>query len=198
MHKKLCYHNYMDKKISIYKLVCGEIKEFCYIIDVDGEGIIIDPGQAVQKIRCFLQKNNIVPKVILLTHAHYDHAYACKYLQSKGAKCFVHELDADKLYGKGNMEELFEKPFPKTKADGVLREGKYEFLGIPVEVLHTPGHTSGSCCFIIDGNLFSGDTLFDNGYGRCDLADGNFTAMKQSLRKLKPYFNLPRYAGHTY
>ena len=110
----------------------------------------------------------------------------------------MHEGDVDKLHGKGNMEELFEKPFPKTNADELLYEGQMNVLGVPVTVLHTPGHTSGSCCFIIDGNLFSGDTLFDNGYGRCDLADGNFNKMKQSLRKLKPYFNLPRYAGHSY
>ncbi len=188
----------MDKNIKIHKLVLGELQEFCYIIDCGEKAIIIDPGQGVQKIRACLKKNNLIPAVILLTHAHYDHAYAVKYLQGKGAKCYVHAGDEGKLYGKGNMEELFEKPFPKTKADGLLTEGEHEFLGVNVKVIHTPGHTSGSCCFIIDGNLFSGDTIFDNGYGRCDLADGNFTDMKHSLKKLKPYFVLPRLAGHSY
>lgn len=188
----------MGKNIKIHKLILGEIKENCYIIEIDGNAIIIDPGQNPQKIGRFLKDNCLIPKIILLTHAHYDHAYSVKYLQKKGAKCYVHAADAEKLEGNGIMEEFFEKPFPRTKTDDLLSEKEYDFFGLNIKVLHTPGHTSGSCCFIIENELFSGDTLFDNGYGRCDLVDGDFNKMKQSLRKLKPYYRLPRHPGHSY
>lgn len=185
----------MDK-FKINKLMLGQIKENCYILECGENAVIIDPGQETEKIITFLKEKNLKPVVVLLTHGHYDHCYSVKALQELGAKCYVHPLDAEKLHNKDNMEELFDKPFPKTNADEMLQDGNQNFCGIDMLVLHTPGHTSGSCCFVVGDVLFSGDTLFDAGYGRTDMVDGDFEKLKASLKKLKPYFGLKRLAGH--
>ena len=59
---------------------------------------------------------------------------------------------------------------------------KMNFDGINVKCIHTPGHTNGSCCFLIENNLFSGDTLFNGSIGRCDLPTGDFKEIENSIR----------------
>ena len=69
----------------------------------------------------------------------------------------------------------------------LVREGDELTLGgLKVQVLHTPGHTPGSVCYLIEGELFTGDTMFDRGWGRTDLPGGNEHQMFESLRRLMP------------
>ena len=72
-----------------------------------------------------------------------------------------------------------------------------ELAGLKVKVLHTPGHTPGSVCYLIENELFTGDTLFDYGWGRTDLPGGSETQMEASLRRLMPMVRtIPMHAGH--
>ena len=84
------------------------------------------------------------------------------------------------------------------EATDTVKEGdELELAGLKVKVLHTPGHTPGSVCYLIEGELFTGDTLFEYGWGRTDLPGGNEEQMKQSLARLMPIIRTtPFHAGH--
>ena len=79
-----------------------------------------------------------------------------------------------------------------------MQEGtKLTLAGLDITVLHTPGHTLGSVCYRIGGALFTGDTLFQQGFGRTDLPGGDFGALLASLRRLlRMDGDLPVYPGH--
>ena len=83
------------------------------------------------------------------------------------------------------MGRLFGCPMPELRADSVFADGDVLSLAhLAVTVLHTPGHTAGSCCFQIGDRLFSGDTLFFGSAGRTDLIGGDARALAASLRRL--------------
>ena len=84
------------------------------------------------------------------------------------------------------------------QADRFLKDNEEIILaGLRIRVLHTPGHTQGSVCYEIEGELFTGDTLFDYGWGRTDLPGGSDEQMEQSLRRLMPLARtMPIHAGH--
>ena len=84
------------------------------------------------------------------------------------------------------------------EATDTVKEGdEPELAGLKVKVLHTPGHTPGSVCYEIEGELFTGDTVFEHGWGRTDLPGGNEGQMMASLRRLIPMIqSMPFHAGH--
>lgn len=125
---------------------------------------------------------------IVDTHGHWDHvADNAALVTATGAPLLVHEADADRLAHPEST--LLRLPFtiPPSVPAGFLREGDVLPLGrYRFAVLHTPGHTPGSCCLYEEDadTLFSGDTLFDQGMGRTDLAGGDENALYTSLRRL--------------
>lgn len=135
---------------------------------------------------------------ILNTHGHPDHIcdnYRIK--EATGAALCIHELDAYRLL----YNPFSENPIP-PKVDILLKGGETLEVGsLKVEVLHTPGHTEGGCCFYLpeDGVIFTGDTLFAGNIGRVDLEGSNPAQMLESLKRL---FTLPKrlkvYPGHGY
>ncbi len=174
----------------IYKIVLGELMENCYIITEDNKScVIIDAGEEYEKIDAFLHEKNLSPKAILLTHGHFDHCASCKKFQEKGVKIYIHQADADKLYTNGNLSYIVQKSFDSFTADVLLQEGEIEVNNIVFKVLHTPGHSKGSVVYIYKNNVFCGDLLFENGYGRTDFYDGNFSELISSIKKIKPYLN---------
>ena len=85
------------------------------------------------------------------------------------------------------------------KVDVFVEDGDTIQLGVlEIKVLHTPGHTQGGVCYLVDGNLFSGDTIFREAVGRCDLEGGNFNQIVESIED--KIFTLPPetviYPGH--
>ena len=115
-------------------------------------------------------------------------------------RIFIHSLDAPMLTdpvlnaGKG----LLGREITAPEATDLVKEGdEFELAGLKIKVLHTPGHTPGSVCYQIEGELFTGDTLFDFGWGRTDLPGGSEEQMEQSLRRLMPMARtMPMHAGH--
>ena len=171
-----------------------------YILTADGKNaVVIDP--ATPKIIDELQKNGLVAGCILLTHCHFDHIGGIPALKKAGAKLFCGEEEVA-LVGK---YELFEvvgmPPFTYTVDDRLKDNQVFDFCGIHVQTLFTPGHTQGSVCYLVtDGEkryLFTGDTLFEDCIGRTDFPTGNALAMQQSLRRLIALEgDMPIYAGH--
>ena len=190
-------------QINIESLVVGEVAANCYIVEntATQECFVVDPGGEGERI--IRQIGERKPVAVLLTHAHFDHIAAadavCSHYQ---IPLYVHQGDAAQLADPmGNVSGLFGKPMQiKTEPSVVLQGGeKLQLAGMTVEVLHTPGHSAGSVCYLLPEEpcILTGDTLFANGYGRTDFADGSFAQLRQSLRML---FSLtPRmiaYPGH--
>ena len=174
----------------IHKLCLGDFRENCYIItNSKNECVIVDAGEEFEKIKNFIDKNNLKIEGIILTHGHFDHCASCKKFQDLGVKIYIHKLDADKLYTDNNLAGLFNKTFDEFDADVKFDEGNLKVGDFDFKVIHTPGHSNGSVSFVYKNNIFLGDTIFLNGVGRTDFYDGSTKKLISSIQKLKPYLN---------
>ncbi len=125
-------------------------------------------------------------KLIVSTHGHWDHVGDNAAVAAHtGAQIAVHALDAHRLIDPKPLFAPFEIP-PSVPAVELAEGGVIRFGAIRLAVLHTPGHTEGSVCLLStdDGLLFTGDTLFANGWGRVDLPGGSVEQMVESLARL--------------
>lgn len=176
----------------------------CYLItDMDTkEMAVVDPGDKSEELINVLKSSDGNLKYVLLTHGHYDHiGYAKQLADMFSAKIVIGEKGADFL--KQNMlnlcsfhPELKEiKPFD---ADILLKDEDVISLGnSKIKYISTPGHTIGCGCYLIDNEMFSGDTLFCESYGRTDLPTGNASQMVESINKIKNLStNYNVYPGH--
>lgn len=151
--------------------------------------IVIDPGGDLELIEERLRARGLSVDAIVHTHTHVDHVGATAGLQrATGAAAQIHEADRF-LYDLLPVQSAMigcELP-AIADIDGGLVDGRTLRAGaIELAVLHTPGHTPGSVCFVAKGasgtHVFSGDTLFRGGIGRTDLWGGDSTAILRSLR----------------
>ena len=145
-------------------------------------------------------------KYILLTHGHFDHIAGIKAAElplkndSPPPKVCMHKADLEwvnKVNEYLPMMGMSEMTVPQI--DIFVNEGDIFKLGnTEIKVIHTPGHTQGGVCYYADGNLFSGDTIFRESVGRCDLLGGNFEQIVESIKQ--KIFTLPEntaiYPGH--
>ena len=189
-------------RVNIEAVSCGIIQENAYIVSRDGRDdcVVIDPGDDFAKLQKALGDRLV--GAILLTHGHFDHILAAGPLsEATGAPVYIHAADAEMLNdsvlnGYAGLMGGFVQG-PEVKAEAL--SGRFEACGLAFDVLHTPGHSKGSVCLYLkdEGVLFSGDTLFEAGYGRVDLHGGDMRAMLNSLKAL---FELPGetavYPGH--
>jgi hydroxyacylglutathione hydrolase len=150
--------------------------------------IVVDPGGDLEEIRARLIARGLSVEAIVHTHTHIDHVGATAGLQRlTGASAQIHEADRF-LYDLLPVQAAMigcELP-EKTQMDGTLVDGGSLRAGaIEMGVLHTPGHTPGSVCFVVtmsgESRVFSGDTLFRRGIGRTDLWGGDSAAIMRSL-----------------
>ena len=151
-----------------------------------GETAVIDPGFDQPDFAAAVAQAGNVTK-ILLTHGHYDHIGAVAALRADGAPVYIGAQDAQNLVNPlYSLAAMFGGAPSQGAADFLLEDNETLTLaGIRLRVLHTPGHTKGSCCFLTDeGQLFSGDTLFRYGYGRTDLPGGDEKQLFASVRRL--------------
>ena len=186
--------------MQIDELTVGIVQTCCYILGKEGgqECIVIDPGAEANRIRKHVGDRKIA--AILLTHGHFDHIGAVRELMEPGTKLVIHGLDAPML-GDPELNAsaglIARKVTAPEATDLVKEDDEPEFAGLKVKVLHTPGHTPGSVCYEIEGELFTGDTLFRFGYGRTDLPGGDMAQLRRSLMRLLTLVDSLRvYPGH--
>jgi hydroxyacylglutathione hydrolase len=129
--------------------------ENCYIVfnQESRETVIIDPGVKDPRIEDFIRQHNLNVKAILNTHDHADHTSANSYY----AGLFSAPVCAPK-----DDAKYYDSPPDRLLEDGEILDN----IGLSIRVIHTPGHTEGSLCFLIDDYIFSGDTLFKNDIGK--------------------------------
>ena len=157
----------------------GSYQTNCYIVyeDDSPECIVIDPGYEPDTVLRAIRgvKKNLA--AILLTHGHFDHVGAVKILAADtDCKVYIHENDLS-LPATLTAGPLY---YTHTYGEGDV----LTIAGVTIRVLHTPGHTPGCVCLLVEDNLFSGDTLFRDSCGRTDLPGGNGAEIFKSLRRL--------------
>lgn len=188
--------------MDIQNLYPGSWGSNCYVLTSGKHAAIVDPSADAAHILETVQKAGAVPDFILLTHGHFDHIVSLDRLRTLASiPAYIHKEDADMpedanknaFYTFFHMNRTYRPP-EHTLSDGtVLHLGEET-----IRVLHTPGHTKGSVCYMLpNGSLLTGDTLFAESYGRCDLYGGDEQALFASLSKLR---SLPPqtviYPGH--
>lgn len=168
-------------------LPVGQLQANCYLVwDEERRAVIIDPGDEADRLLRILRQHDLTLCAILLTHAHFDHMMAVNAIKAEtGAPVMVHEAEFPALTDERiNLSSMIGVPY-HTAADRLLHDGEEITVGdLTFTVVHTPGHTVGSCCYAIDDLLFSGDTLFADSIGRTDFPGGSMPVMQQSLKKL--------------
>ena len=189
--------------IQIHCVCCGEIGENAWLVRRDDRDdcVVIDPGDEYPKLKRALEGRSVA--AILLTHGHFDHIMAVGPMAV--------DTHAPVYVGRDDMEMLNNAALNGragligiTHMDGPAIEAapygeKLSAAGLDFMVLPTPGHSRGSVCLYLpdEAVLFSGDTLFQAGFGRMDLYGGSPAQMRDSLRRL---FALPPetrvYPGH--
>lgn len=154
------------------------------------DAIVIDPGGDLRAIRARLDKHALTVRAIVHTHTHIDHVGATGDLQrATGAPARIHEADRFMIDILGLQAAFIGLPQPAAAdIDGDLRDDTIIGVGsLEVAVLHTPGHSPGSVCFLVRTSdrsvLWSGDTLFQGGIGRTDLWGGDMSAIERSIRR---------------
>ena len=170
--------------MNIQRIVVGPLQTNAYIVadPATKRALVIDPGDEAEKIRAVVSRQKLQVDAVLLTHGHWDHIGA---KDAFSAPVYIHPADATML----DSDTSGAKPRPKNQPIGASRrflndEASFELGGLLMRVIHTPGHTAGSVCLLIDTVLLSGDTLFCHGVGRTDLPGGSARQMEQSLHKL--------------
>lgn len=189
--------------LTIHTIVNGKWKQNCYlIVNSDLDALLIDPGSESDTIARSISELKLNLMGILNTHAHYDHIGAVARLQEEfGVPFYLNSLDT-KLMRQANLYRIiFEgTEFIRIPKIDVLLSSRNEELVVGpfrVDSMFTPGHTEGGTSFLINNNLFSGDTLFYSGPGRVDLPGGNAQKLNESfsiLKELDP--NCLVYPGH--
>jgi len=174
--------------LSVGPLACN-----CHVLadEKAREAVVIDPGDDAEEILKRIAGYRIVG--LLHTHCHFDHMTATrKVAEATGAEVLIHKSDKayyDNLVGQvaafGQMfGARFGKPQDPLPVKRFLKDGDaIRFGKHSLRILHTPGHTEGSCSFLGDGIVFSGDTLFRRSIGRTDLPGGDPAQEENSIRK---------------
>lgn len=175
----------------------------CYIAyeKEGGKCFIIDPASSADKISTYIDAYSLTPKAILLTHGHFDHIAASDILRDKyKIPLCVHEGDSNMITSPSLncSKPMMGISVALRPADKLLKEGSLIKLeSESLRVLHTPGHSPGSCVFVGSDFIFSGDTIFRGTYGRYDLPGGDYDLLMNSIKKvfeLNPLHDI--YPGH--
>jgi glyoxylase-like metal-dependent hydrolase (beta-lactamase superfamily II) len=193
-----------EAKLSLVQAQLGPMANFVYIIGDPSTNkvAVVDPAWEIEKIVNYTDSKGYTIEQILITHYHQDHLGghlmgqniqgAAELVGKVNAKVYVNKHEAE---GVKKVSGLSDSDLVKVEAGDVIKVGNLD-----IKYIHTPGHTPGSQCFLVEGNLISGDTLFVNSCGRVDLPGSNVEDMYHSLN-----FTLKNlddetvvYPGHAY
>ena len=173
--------------MEIKVLPLGHINSNCYMLSTERSAVVIDPGFKSETVSKFLIDNAHKERLILLTHAHFDHIGGAEGLRNlANTKIGIGEFDNLSLSDtRLNLSDLFHAKLSPFLADLIFCDNQTFSVGdIEFKVLHTPGHTPGGVCYLMGDILFSGDTLFKGSIGRTDFYGGDFKTLEKSVKRL--------------
>lgn len=170
------------------KIINVSYQTNCYLVynEESKEGFVVDCIYAPFMIS-EAQKAGVKIKALLITHGHYDHIMGAAELKKRtGAKIYMHESDIEKIDdGSKNFSPYGNNLVKHFDVDVCVNDGDVlDLCGTRVEVMHTPGHSEGEACYIMDDVIFCGDVLFRESYGRYDNYDGDLVKLKNSIDRL--------------
>ena len=181
-----------EDRLFFKQIEVGMMQNFVYLIGSGRtkEVVVIDPAWEVDRILEEAKREEVKITGALITHTHFDHVNGVEELLEvlPNTKIYVHKAEAGFL--------------PKESANIIAVSGgeKIPLGDLEIQMIHTPGHTPGSQCFLVQNNLVSGDTLFIGACGRCDLPGGNpkqlYESLSQRLMKLPEETVI--FPGHNY
>ena len=191
--------------VHIQQLELGPMQNFVYLIGdpISREAVVVDPAWEIDRIAALVEQEDWTLKGALITHFHPDHLggnFMGRHIEGAAEllarnfpiKVYIHKAEAGYVH---RITDISHSDLVLTDASDEIKIGD-----IPIQLLHTPGHTPGSQCFLVDGKLISGDTLFIGACGRVDLpgSDPNqmYDSLVNKLRRLPDETVL--YPGHNY
>ncbi len=179
-------------KVHILKVQKFNYINYCYIIaHIEQQiAILVDPAWQPELIQKTLSQYNLKPIAILLTHYHHDHVHLAPYFaEYYHIPVYISHMEMDYYqFSCPNLLPIINNQLP-------IKLGPIE-----IKAIFTPGHTYGGLCYLIENNLFAGDTLFNEGCGMCLGRGADPYQMYASLQKLKNMLHpeVSIYPGHCY
>lgn len=198
MKTHVSYNRYGDH-MKIKRFSLGEYQSNCYIVYENNHALVIDPGYESQDVIDFIDEHQLKIDMIYITHGHFDHIGGVNQLK-KRYQPLVYAPIKDKIW----MEK---GPYYRFDDDllvdvWITEQDQLSFLDYKIKIYETPGHSKGSTVLLIDGILFSGDTLFFQSIGRTDIPFADQMEIYQSIKKLYQIFKddticYPGHGRHT-
>lgn len=187
--------------MKIQTLVLGAMQSNCYLISSERAAICIDAGVYDERIRLFFEANADKRRLILLTHTHFDHIGGAERLRAEtGIKIAIGREEAPSLKDPAvTLSDRFFANVAPFEADICIEDEEVLSVGdLTVKAILTAGHTAGGMSYLINGTLFSGDTLFKGTIGNTTHPGGDYDTLLCSVQRLA--FMLPDetpvYSGH--
>ena len=177
--------------LTVETIPGGMMPTNCFVARDESTGIcvVIDPGFWDSRLEMALEGKKV--QAILLTHGHFDHILGAGAVQKKtGAPVYLYEEEKD-FPGDGqlNLSAMMGLSIQPFSVEKLLKDGDTIPVGeSTLKVLHTPGHTAGSCCYLGEEALFTGDTLMAGSMGRTDFPTGSWQQISASLDRLAQIF----------
>jgi hydroxyacylglutathione hydrolase len=193
------------ERLILHQAQVGPMANFVYLVGdpTTGKAAVIDPAWDIESIIKWAKRHGCTIEHILITHYHPDHlggsmmgmtVEGAARMLERGVKAKVY-VNKEEAEGTRRVAGLSDSDLVKMEGGDTVKVGN-----LTITLLHTPGHTPGSQCFLVEGNLIAGDTLFVNSCGRVDLPGSDPEAMYYSLNRTLR--NLPDstvvYPGHAY
>lgn len=175
--------------MRVERFVTGILSTNCYLAinEETKQAVIIDPAACPKKILDFIEEEGLKVETILLTHGHFDHTMGIDgFLERYPVPVYVHE-DDEKIMNDPilNLSSTYTSGYTFSGAQYLRDRQTLELAGYTFEVIHTPGHTRGGCCYYVAAEhvLFSGDTLFQCSVGRTDFETSSTSDLMHSVRE---------------
>ena len=184
-------------------MIATQMRNFAYLIGdrETGDAVVVDPAYAANDLVDTLEADGMHLSGVLVTHHHPDHVGGTMMGFTLKGLAELMERQSVPVHVNSHEAQWVSRITDIPMSDLTSHEhgDKVSVGDIEIELLHTPGHTPGSQCFLLDGRLVAGDTLFLEGCGRTDFPGGNVDEMFRSLQQLAKLPGDPTvFPGHWY